>query len=768
MSIIANTRLFNTRSEVELFSPVHHVSNGNFYMFVGRHLPWANSTPDSITETVRNTDYTIFDQMIFGKHVEVDDVKQMIDRYDWVSGTVYAMYDDQDPDLYTKNFFVVSPEGGNYHIFKCIDNNDGAPSTSQPLFSETLADDEVYMTADDYHWKYMYTIDSSTWQKFATNAYVPVVPNNQVTSFATNGSIDNILLTLGGNNYISYATGFFTDIAVGGNSSLYAVDTGSSNSNFFTGCALYIRSGTGAGQVRDVTYYDVVGTQYRVGVDTPFDPQPDLSSQYQLAPNVKIAGDGTGAKAISIVNNGTITMLHVINAGRDYSYANVAIIGNTGTVSANSASARAIISPKGGHGADVYQELNANKVGFSITFANSESGLISTNNDFTQIGLIKDPAYSNVAITYNANTGLFQDGEVIVQGIGVNTAVSLITATAQQYTYNVTRYLTITVSGTPAFAAGDQIYQQAPTSVNGTVIAVSGSNLIVKNDYGIFTNLDGIQKIGSPSTNNIVDAISQGFSNTVYGLDTVANTSLTLSATNSVEVFVNGQEIPNRAYLAADTETPCFSTNTTAVIFSNLTLANSDIVQVNKYVQTALITNTQISAYGTVSSIDTASQVLYLTDVVGQFIANTTITGGTSGVSANVAGISGQSSTFKQTTRLTIQYDSGSPEFALDDYIEQEGAAEDEVDQDNAFGYVQDIETANATHYYLDVSGVKGTFQVGYPVTGNSHTISANVVAVTPPDLIKYSGNIIYAENVNSVSRANNQSETIKLVLKYF
>jgi hypothetical protein len=149
----------------------------------------------------------------------------MIRNVSWTSGTVYDMYDDTVPNLETKNFFVVSPESTNYHVFKCLNNNTRSPSTSQPLFSETSADDETYITNDGYQWKYMFSVNASTYSKFATSEYIPVVPNANVTANAVVGSINSIVITNAGSQYNSYATGNIKESAIGGNTLFYGLSS---------------------------------------------------------------------------------------------------------------------------------------------------------------------------------------------------------------------------------------------------------------------------------------------------------------------------------------------------------------------------------------------------------------------------------------------------------------------------------------------------------------------------------------------------------------
>jgi len=762
MTVVSNTKLFNIRNSIDYYNPIRDLANSQYYVFTARHTPSITSYPQTITDSVNETEYQIFEELIFGKLVTTNDVKQMVDRYDWVSGTVYTAYDDADANLYTKNFFTVSYENGAYHVFKCIQNAGGIASTSQPKLSETAADDESYMTADGYYWKYMYSVDSTTFSKFATTAYMPIVVNTSVTEFSTNGSINSILVTSGGNNYVSFSSGYFTNISIGGNILIHSISNGSANTGFYTGSAVYIASGTGAGQVRSIIDYNVIANSYQITVDSAFTPQPDLTSAYQIAPKVNILGDGYGAKAISIVNGiNAIDRVEVISGGYDYTYANVNITGNTGTVLTNSAVARAIISPRGGHGSNIISELNGNKVGISVTFANSESNTISITNDYSTIGILKDPLFANIELTCNTTVG-FQVGETVIQNIGNNTAINSFISQDLRYSYNVGNYTSLQLTATTAIVTNDAVRQTSPTAATGVVINKTGNTVIVRADIGRFTAASAISKIGVPTSNGVINAISNGFSDYVFGRDSSNTLFAYVAANNTISVSINGEKHINKAILPSNTTASSFTVNSTAIKFFNRTLSNTDIILINRYVTNTLMANAQYSIIGTVQSSN--STVIKLNNVAGNFVTGLSIVGANSATVANVTSVNGPSTIFVQTTKLTGTYNVGSMPFVIDDYCQQ-----DTPGANGAYGYINNIETADSITYDFYLTGVKGVFEAGgkYLQSADSTKI-ATISAIRPADLVKYSGDILYAENINPVIRANNQSEQVKLVLKFY
>lgn len=65
------------------------------------------------------------------------------------------------------------------------------------------------------------------------------------------------------------------------------------------------------------------------------------------------------------------------------------------------------------------------------------------------------------------------------------------------------------------------------------------------------------------------------------------------------------------------------------------------------------------------------------------------------------------------------------------------------------------------------LTNVNGNFTVGQTITANTSGGTARVIGVTQPTLKPYTGDIIYVENRSVVTRAEDQIEDIKLVVKF-
>jgi hypothetical protein len=146
---------------------------------------------------------------------------------------------------------------------------------------------------------------------------------------------------------------------------------------------------------------------------------------------VTITGDGTGATGTAVVDGNAITDITVNTPGSGYTYANVAITSSAGF----GAHAIAPASPIGGHGFDPISELACTNVMVSVEFNGSEGGIIPTDIDYHQLGIItnptlkslKDSQYGYVPASgdiYKVTTdfivapgfGVYQNDETIYQG----------------------------------------------------------------------------------------------------------------------------------------------------------------------------------------------------------------------------------------------------------------------------------------------------------------------------------------------------------------
>jgi hypothetical protein len=286
----------------------------------------------------------IKETIISMKKVTTSDVRRMVRKNTWGSGTTYEMYRHDytiynlspitnSPSLYDANYYVINED---LRVYICLqngtdpENTKGKPSVDQPDFVD-LEPRPAGTSGDGYIWKYLYTIKPSEIVKFDSIEFIPV-PEDWGTvgeSISTkNNAIDGRLQIL-------------------------------TTTNRGSGYAPISKTFT----------------------------------------NIPILGDGTGGKATVVVDSfGKVSDAYVTDGGTGYTKGIIQFepgapgipveLTNTGTI----ASFNVIIPPKGGHGYDIYRELGAYRVLVYSRYNTDETNPDTIiGNDFARIGIIKNP-----------------------------------------------------------------------------------------------------------------------------------------------------------------------------------------------------------------------------------------------------------------------------------------------------------------------------------------------------------------------------------------
>lgn len=108
------------------------------------------------------------------------------------------------------------------------------------------------------------------------------------------------------------------------------------------------------------------------------------------AATVTITGDGVGAEATAVIENGFIKKINITNYGTGYRWATVSINGN-----GYGAKARAVITPYGGHGKYAVNGLFARTLMFYTNISGDKNQGFNVNNDYRQLGILKNPRVYN-------------------------------------------------------------------------------------------------------------------------------------------------------------------------------------------------------------------------------------------------------------------------------------------------------------------------------------------------------------------------------------
>lgn len=388
MSVIVSEKfhVHNARQFVESLS---ESANDVYYLFVGRPTPWpdSESSPPTPDDSVANTTFAFWNDMIAARRIKPADVAYVIPRYDWHANAQFSMYDSRVclSTLLGNTEYPFYVKTSTNEVFKCIfdgrSNNSSGPanSTSEPTTVGQSDITALTSSGGGLVWKYLYTVGDSpaTGTKFLTSGYMPV--SATFDTLDANGDVE---------------------------------DDGTNQYDVFHAARI-----TGNGAI------------YRVVVE-------DSGSGYDGA-IVTITGDGTGAEAEAVVSSGRVTEINMVSYGSGYSYANVSIAANA---TGNGATAEAIISPRTvysnltaqyyvtNHGINLLEELGAKRVMLYVELAGNSENMVATGNDYRRIGIVRNPQLygtSNVAtgnvysqtldLTLISASGTFATDEIVWQ-----------------------------------------------------------------------------------------------------------------------------------------------------------------------------------------------------------------------------------------------------------------------------------------------------------------------------------------------------------------
>lgn len=491
-----------------------------YYFVAGKHTPWG--AVDTAAEVYDNTGdiNSLQRELIFGKRINSADVAYMIADHQWTANTVYAKYDDTDTDLYNKEFYVRNSAN---NVYKCLDNysTTNAASTIEPT---NVGTGSVY-TADGYRWKYMYSLSSANNNKFTLysadvgSTFIPLDANATVTAAAANGSIECINVEGVGAGYTFNANVGVISVV---NANTYKVSSIDSiiqplatGNNYYNTCGFYVYQGTGAGSLSVIDQYVQNTSGYYIR--TANNLSVDATSIGYISPQVKITGDGTGAKAYSTVNTSQyyyiIDKIIVINSGQNYSYATATIVANSSF--GGNATLRPIMSPKGGHGSNIKTELGASYVCFSSNFSNNENSTIPTQIKYRKVGLLYDPqkylTELDTYVSYTANT------------------------------FNALTSFTYTLQGVTAFQQ-TEIVRGSTSNATATIAYANNTYIQASPLLGTFTLSETVTGSNSGATAiiaNINNSNIQKYSGTVLYLDSFDPVQRSNTATESVKLLIN-------------------------------------------------------------------------------------------------------------------------------------------------------------------------------------------------------------------------------------
>ena len=486
-----------------------------YYSFIGLPDPTAlqsdwDTNPPSPKDNFDEENY-YWDSMIALKKINASDVRQVVQKREWTSGTTYDMYRNDysrsntakvsgATNLYSSSYYVLNSD---FRVYECLQNGtdpenpNGRPSLDEPTFTD-LEPKAAGNSGDGYIWKYLYTIKPSEIIKFESTDFIPVPTdwetgsdNAAVRDNAVDGSIKIVTITNRG-------------VGLG------------------TGGAVYTR--------------------------------------------VPIKGDGAGAECtIVMTNDQTVDSVTISSQGSGYTFGSIDLAAGGIPTGSTIPTFDVVISPQGGHGADIYEELGAfNVLLYSRIENDTENPDFITGNQVARIGVVENPqqfasntllsadkvsavsALKLIGIGYSSAT--FTPDSLFTQTVATGTTAAGKVVNYDQLTGVLKFQQDRTLAGfntvgtaqtNPPFGFNLNQFTSTPSG-NGTLTIVpsSGSNLAIDTSFtGISTVINNkTYYLGQSFTNGIANPESKKYSGNIIYVDN--RPSITRSSNQKEDIKV--------------------------------------------------------------------------------------------------------------------------------------------------------------------------------------------------------------------------------------
>lgn len=513
-----NFKLQNARDFIENFTV--QSSTRNHYLFVGKSIPWGTGSQNDelnppLPQDTKYEEQRLWDEMLGLKKITDAEVSLVVPRSNWDStaNTIYAVYDDKDPSLYSQptsarstaagqlvpsrfagNFYVVNDE---FDIFICLRNNNNSVSTQKPVRPNPVTNLVDYADTDGYLWKYVATISQSDTTKFVTDSWIPVktlTSNNgsfqwTVQQNAVAGQVLSVQIDNKGSGYTRTYSGGFVAGSInntGGKGKAILSGSPSSVTDFYINGQVHIITGPDAGSIYTIESYN--GATKEITLTGPWaesDGSPIVTtvSTCQILPRIDVVTNGTPIKLRPVIVSGEFTRITILDAGSDSSFVQITVpasLGGTGAI------LRAVLADYNkGLGADIEKDLNASFVMLNAKLSYSEgAGDFPINNDYRQLGIIRDvknygtntlstssTLIATKKLTLTGITGSALTYDEIVQTSSLVKGIVLDYISTGVGTGTIT-YVQNPITGYGSFTIGQQI--QGSASINPFTATISG------------------------------------------------------------------------------------------------------------------------------------------------------------------------------------------------------------------------------------------------------------------------------------------------------
>lgn len=474
------------------------------------------------------------ENILFGKRVFDSDVKFMIKYYPWQKDSVYTQY-DSTVNLEGTNFYsIVGPtnnDSGDYRVYKCLSNNNGAVSTVPPNYNPTTTN-QIYRMPDGYVWKFMFYLTEQEFEAYNATGFIPLSgvfdinpdPAADANNVITGSEISDIFVEnyIDNNGYPFLENGIVAGPPGNDGTILLRSSDLSEIQNYYSGMTIYCNTPNNVAYTYVIDTYTWDAAADRGRAKVVGDPKTDgviINSTFKILPTVKIQGDGVGATAIPRIVNGRITNIEVLNTGKNYNNITATVVDpafdfdpdDTNSIDVR-ATLRPVLSPFGYHNFNLIDEMHCRHVLLYGYITETDNNKIGKTNSYSAVGLVKNPTFTPDPDTANTASPVVFDNRIAVVTDDYGKFVVDTIVTQQDSSYNIT----FSARVHEIKASSNTVYL---CSYMGPQKNTANNDIALDYTKGLVNGTGQRIQINTPVANNVIESRYTQRSGTVYFME---------------------------------------------------------------------------------------------------------------------------------------------------------------------------------------------------------------------------------------------------------
>ena len=206
----------STSNRIDLRVETNEIFSGameseNSFLCLAKDTSWDDDRDPPDPDSSYREFYEFYDSMLHQERILFSDVRRLINRESWMSGSVYDIYRhdysvnnrsySNSNSLLTSRYYVINSQN---NVYICLNNNSNSESRIEPLDG----DSNPFRTADGYQWLRLFSVSMVDMKNYSTPHFIPISEYLGISH--TQGAVFTVIIDNPGNGYTNNPVGAST------------------------------------------------------------------------------------------------------------------------------------------------------------------------------------------------------------------------------------------------------------------------------------------------------------------------------------------------------------------------------------------------------------------------------------------------------------------------------------------------------------------------------------------------------------------------------